>query len=141
MGEQDKRLAFQGPRGEQGQQGDRGEQGTAGAPGLSHPVPGRAVVWMFGFAVVLAVVGLFWINHEVHVTSAAIQSGRQREQVSQQRDGAMLELRLCTTFGKLAALKPPAGNPKTNPSRAFDDNLHDTLDQLGTDLGCKQKVS
>ena len=29
------------------------------------------------------------------------------------------------------------GNPATNPSRAFDDHLHATLDRLGPDLGCR----
>jgi hypothetical protein len=120
--EDDERLAAQGPRGAQGNQGNRGEQGTAG---LSSPVR-RAVVFMFALAVLLAAFGLFWINHAVHDSQAA-----------QQRAGAVLEQKLCTTFGKLAALKPPAGDPATNPSRAFDDNLHATLDELGTDLGCR----
>lgn len=133
-GEQDERLAVQGPQGpqgpqgrqgrpgNQGNQGSRGEQGTAG---LSRSVR-RALVFMFALAVVLAASALFWINHAVHDNQAA-----------QQRQGQVIERKLCLTFVKLAALKPPAGNPKTNPSRAFDDNLHATLDDLGTDLGCK----
>ena len=48
----------------------------------------------------------------------------------------MLERKLCQTFGELAALKPPAGNPATNPARSYDQQLHATLSQLGTDLGC-----
>jgi len=127
------RMVFQGPRGAQGNQGNRGEQG---ATGLSIPVR-RAVVFMFALAVILAVFGLFWINHAVHGSQAAIQASYVSEQQAQKR-AAQTEFRaLCTTFTKLAALQPPAGNPATNPSRAYLQGQHDTLDQLGTDLGCK----
>lgn len=135
-GEDGERLASQGPRGPQGQQGQQGNRGERGTAGLSGPVR-RALVFLFALSVVLAGVGLFWTAHEVHASQAAIQSGQHREQVSQQRAGATLERALCTTFGRLAALKPPAGDPKTNPSRAYLQGQHDTLAQLGTDLGCK----
>ena len=49
----------------------------------------------------------------------------------------ILEQKLCTTFGKLAANKPPAGNPETNPSRAYEQRQAVILDELGADLGCK----
>jgi hypothetical protein len=133
MSEGDERLAVQGPQGRQGEQGKRGEQGTAG---LSRPVR-RALVFMFALAVALAAAGLFWINHAVHDSQAATQAAQHREQVMQQQAAAALERKLCTTFGKLAANKPPAGNPETNPSRAYDQDQHAILDQLGTDLGCK----
>jgi hypothetical protein len=87
--------------------------------------------------VILAASGLFWINHAVHDSQAAIQAAQHREQVMQQQAGAVVIGKLCLTFGKLAALKPPAGNPATNPSRAFEQREHATLVQLGTDLGCK----
>ena len=127
------RLAGRGPRGPQGNQGNRGERGTAG---LSSPVR-LALVFLFALSVILAGLNLFWTAHEVHASQAAIQSAQHREQVSQQRAGAVLGQKLCTTFGRLAALKPPAGDPKTNPSRAYLQGQHDTLAQLGTDLGCK----
>lgn len=57
-------------------------------------------------------------------------------QAAQRQQGLAVERKICTTMGRLAALKPPPGNPKTNPSRAFDDQLHSTLDGLGVDLGC-----
>ena len=120
MSEGDERLAVPGPRGPQGNQGNRGAHG---ASGLSRPVR-RALVFLFALAVLLAAFGLFWINHAVHDSQAA-----------QRIQGQAVERKLCTTFGTLAALKPPTGNPRTNPSRAFDDDLHTTLDQLGTDLG------
>ena len=125
-----------GDQGGQGEKGDRGEQGEPGAAGLSRPVR-RALVYMFAFAVVLSALSLFWINHAVHASQVAIQAAQRREQVMQQRQGAAIEEKLCITFGRLAALKPPAGDPTKNPSRAYEDELHVTLDELGTDLGCK----
>jgi hypothetical protein len=82
--------------------------------------------------------GNLWASWaEVHASQAAIQASYVREQKSQQQAGAVLGRKLCATFGALAALKPPAGDPKTNPSRAYLQAEHDTLVQLGTDLGCK----
>ena len=78
--------------------------------------------------------GNLWASWaEVHADRAA----QHHELVLQQRASVILGEKLCTTFGTLAALKPPPGNPAKNPSRAFEDNLHTALDQLGTDLGCK----
>ena len=57
-------------------------------------------------------------------------------QAAQKRQGEIVERKICTTMGQLSALKPPPGNPAVNPSRAFDDQLHATLDRLGADLGC-----
>lgn len=57
-------------------------------------------------------------------------------QAAQQRQSQVLEAKLCRTFGALAALKPPPGNPAANPSRAYEDRLHAALDDLGADLGC-----
>lgn len=122
-----------GPQGRQGNQGNRGEQGAAG---LSRSVR-RALVYLFVLSAAFGGFNLFWTAHSVGASQSAIQAAQHREQVSQQRAGVILGEKLCTTFGALAALKPPAGNPRTNPSRAFDDDLHAKLDQLGTDLGCK----
>lgn len=136
MSENDERLISQGPQGEQGETGQQGERGEHGTAGLSRSVR-QAVVFMFAFAVILAASGLFWINHEVHVNSTALQASYTREQESQRQAGVVLGEKLCQTFGRLAALKPPPGNPKTNPSRAYLQGQHDALVQLGTDLGCK----
>lgn len=71
--------------------------------------------------------GNLWASwDEVHAYKAA-----------QQRQGQVVEEKLCSTFGKLAALKPPAGNPRTNPSRAYLQGQHAALDEIGTDLGCR----
>lgn len=68
------------------------------------------------------------------------QTKAQRE--AQRAAGAALERKLCTTLGPLAVLatlKPPAGNPRDNPSRAYEQRLAAAvapLAQLGPDLGC-----
>jgi len=67
----------------------------------------------------------------------AFQAAQHAQTAAQQRQGALIEEKLCQTLGRLAALKPPPGNPGSNPSRAFEDHLHATLDQLGPDIGCK----
>jgi hypothetical protein len=69
---------------------------------------------------------------EVDASNAA----QAREQAAQKRQGKIIDAKICTTMARLAALRPPAGSPSRNPSRAFDDNLHATLDELGPDLGC-----
>ena len=126
--------ARRGPRGAQGNQGNRGEQGAAG---LSSPVR-RALVFMFALAVLLGALDLFWTAHEVHASQAAVQAAQVREQAMQRSQGQAIGRKLCATLGALAALEPPPGNPKTNPSRAYLQAQHDTLAQLGVDLDCKR---
>lgn len=77
--------------------------------------------------IVLAVIVGLWGANEVRA---------DQEQAAQQRQGQMIEQRLCLSLGKLAALKPPAGNPAQNPSRAFDQQQHAILAGLGPDVGC-----
>lgn len=94
-------------------------------------------------AILLALVliaggGNLWATHS-EVQSA--QAAQQREQAAQRRAGEVVEHKICTTLGHLAALRPPPGNPKTNPSRAFDQQLHATLDGLAPDLGCGKAAS
>jgi hypothetical protein len=63
-------------------------------------------------------------------------------QQAQQRQGVQIEAKLCATLeplAGLAGLTPPAGNPDSNPSRAFEQQLVvklAPLAQLGPDLGC-----
>lgn len=93
---------------------------------------GYAIVFLFALSLLLAGANLLWTAHEVN------QSGRAqaREQAAQRRQGQVLERRLCTTLGQLASLRPPAGNPASNPSRAYEDAMHKTLSQVGPDIGC-----
>jgi hypothetical protein len=114
-----------GEQGERGVQGNQGNQGERGQLSTLSQVQGRAVVVLFLIGVMVGMANLFWTAHEVNATAA--WQHRQDQAVAQ---------KLCTTFGKLAVLQPPPGNPATNPSRAYDQELHSTLDELGTDLGC-----
>ena len=113
-----------------GDKGDQGERGPAGARGPRLP-PGvaRSVVVLFVFALLLSGVNLLWTSHVVSSQQAAAQHA-----------GQLVERKLCTTFGSLAALRPPPGNPSANPSRAYLQAEHATLVQLGTDLGCEGKT-
>ena len=106
-GEDGERLIGQGQRGEQGEQGKQGSRGEAG---LSRTVR-RALVFLFALSVLLAGINLGWTAYE----KGAIQAGQHREQVLQQQAGVMLEAKLCTTFGRLAALKPPPGRLRKTP--------------------------
>jgi hypothetical protein len=57
-----------------GEKGETGQQGAKGADGPALPRrKAWAVVYLFGLAVLLSAAGLFWINHEVHVTETAVQ--------------------------------------------------------------------
>ncbi len=102
----------------------------AGLPVPRGTVLTRSVLRSVAILVLLSLLvtgaNLLFTAHEVNASRTA-----------QQRQGLLVEQKLCSTLGRLAALRPPAGNPKTNPSRAFEDNLHATLDGLGPDIGCK----
>lgn len=60
-----------------------------------------------------------------------------REQSAQHAQGAAFEAKLCATLGRLAALKPPPGSAAGNPSRAYLQQEHQVLAELGPDVGCK----
>jgi hypothetical protein len=133
---EEKRLAVQGP---QGPEGKRGEKGAAGLSGSVR----RSLVILFAIAVLLGGGGLFWAARDQDANAAAQRreqasqlAEQRREQAEQRRAGVILGEKLCLTFGRLAALKPPPGSATANPSRAYEQSLHVTLDQLGADLGC-----
>lgn len=122
----DERLAVQGPR---GPQGNRGEQGTAG---LSAPVR-RALVFMFALFILLVAANFLWSARQ----QDAYEANLHREHAAHVRSSQLVIDKLCLTFGKLGSLTPPPGDPVKNPSRAYEQEQHDTLVQLGTDLGCR----
>jgi len=104
----------------------------------------RAFVALAALALIVAAASLFWNAHQVstdnahwHQALAAQQRQAAEQQAAQERQGAVIEQRLCTSLGKLAALKPPAGNPAVNPARGFDQQEHAVLAQLGPDVGCR----
>jgi hypothetical protein len=119
-------VSSQGAKGDAGAKGDRGERGAGMTWGMS-----RAIVALFALTVALSAASILFTVGYFH-----------REQGTQQRQGEQLEQRLCATLGPLAGLatlRPPAGNPGDNPSRAFEQDLSAKLAplaQLGPDLGC-----
>ena len=117
-----------GPPGEKGERGEKGDSGRA----LPRPVR-RAVVYLCLLAFVLSGANLFWSSHEAHVNQAA----NQAEQAAERRQGEHILNRVCGAFAELAANKPPPGNPRANPSRAYEQKNHTILGQMGTDLGCR----
>lgn len=125
MSEADERFPV-GPRGAQGERGERG---------LSR-LQGRAVVVLFLLAVLSSAGSWYWQVREVDVNRAQFHA----QQVAQQRAAAAVLEKLCTSFAKQAALKPPPGNPATNPSRAYDQGEHAILAQLGPDIGCARRT-
>lgn len=68
---------------------------------------------------------LLFVAHYVNSTQAA-----------QRRQGELAEHKICSTLGGLGRLRPPPGNPDTNPSRAYLQGLHLKFIDLGRDLGC-----
>lgn len=125
-----------GPRGAQGDQGNPGERGEPGADGLSTAVR-RALVYLFVTSLVLSAAALFAAIRIGNSNTDAISAAQHREQAAQQHAGLLVEQKLCATFSRLAANEPPPGNPRTNPSRRYDQENHAILVQLGADIGCK----
>lgn len=88
----------------------------------------RALVTLFALAVLLGGAGL--------LGGLLGYKAAQAAQASQQRQGSAFEAKLCTTLNRLAALDPPPGNVSDNPSRAYLQQLHAVLAELGPDVGC-----
>ena len=85
-----------------------------------------------------AIVSLFLVGFLVGAANLIFTVHYIRAQQSaQQQAGLVTARKLCATLDSLAALKPLGGNPAANPSRAYEDHLHATLDGLGQDLGCR----
>jgi hypothetical protein len=59
-------------------------------------------------------------------------------QQAERSQGVVVEQKLCTTLNSLRDLKPPPGDPVSNPSRAYLQQQHDKLAQLSVDVGCKK---
>jgi hypothetical protein len=97
----------------------------------------RAVISLVVVAFALLGLNLLFTARYVNSTHAKFEQQQAAQQAAQRRAGELVGRAICTTLGKLAALKPPAGSAAANPSRAYEQQLHATLDQLGPDLGCK----
>ena len=121
----------QGTPGMQGQRGRPGETGRAGKPGISTGTM-RAFVALLVLVLIVGGANLWGSWDQVHSFKEQLHA----QQVAEQKAAAKEIGELCSTFGKVALLKPPAGNPVTNPSRAFDQSLHADLAGVNPDLGC-----
>lgn len=110
----------------------RGEQGERGDPGVSRVMKLAAIGLLI--LVVLTAVGNLWATHD-EIGSANAQAAAQH--VAARRAGEAVEQKLCHTLDALRALQPPPGSAAANPSRAYEQGLHQVLDRLGPDLGCK----
>lgn len=88
------------------------------------------------FGALAMVCGLLVIALAVGGSYAVTNARIDQSQNDSKATSAQFEAHLCQTLNSLKALKPPPGDPKTNPSRAFDVQQHIVLAQLAADLGC-----
>lgn len=99
-------------------------------PGGRVRLSNRGIVVLAIVVAVLINAGFsFWLVESNNSAMAA-------QQRASQRAGARIEAELCHTFESLYADKPPAGNPATNPSRAYLQELHARLGEVPPDLKC-----
>lgn len=114
-----------------GPQGPKGPKGDKGDARLS-PQVSRALVVLFLLPSLIAVAAVIGVI----VDSVSYQAAQRRQQQVQEQQGRIVERKLCQTLDGLVQLRPPPGNPATNPSRAFEQRLHEKLSQLAPDVGC-----
>lgn len=104
----------------------------------------RSIIALAGLAFLLLAANFLFTARYVNSSRAAqqhqeqeFQAAEKRQQEAAAKAGAEALEKVCGSFAKLAALQPPAGDPATNPSRAFDQQQHAILVGLGPDLGCR----
>jgi hypothetical protein len=85
-------------------------------------------------AFVLAV--FITIQVAVFLQGAHTQAVQREQQAAQRKTAVQVERRLCLAVSKQAALKPPAGNPVDNPSRAYLQGEHRTWGVMAGILDC-----
>ena len=117
-------MRFRGPR---GPQGEPGEQGSTG------PVMPGVIAWLL-LALVL-VMGASNLLASYLIEQNGQGQQRQAEQAAQ-KAGNEIEVKLCTDVGTMSRLAPPAGNPASNPSRAYEQAEHRTWRGLYDSLEC-----
>lgn len=72
------------------------------------------------------------------IVGSEIKSQLEAQQREQQAIAHKEEVRTCHDLGSFAALKPPVGDPSTNPSRKFDQGQHAIYVKLYTDAECNK---
>jgi hypothetical protein len=75
-----------------------------------------------------------FILNAAYSTLSGIEIHNSLQQSGQQE--LVATRRTCHDLSALSGLKPPPGNPKTNPSRAFDQGEHRIYAQLYKDAEC-----
>lgn len=109
---------------------------------LRPALPARyAYVVLAGLSIVLSVLAYLAAVGYYHAGQASQARQAAAQKASQQRQGQLLEQRLCTTLDGLASLTPPSGATSDNPSRQYLAQLHAKLAELGPDVGCPQAGS
>lgn len=93
---------------------------------------------LFFIAVAIGVTAYFAAIHYYQASQAAQRRQAAQQRAAQQQQAAAFERKLCTTLNRLAALHPPPGSVTGNPSRAYLQQLHAVLSELGPDVGCQE---
>ena len=115
-----------------------GAQGKQGAPGRGAACPGCRVVAIIRSLVpdrradrlVLFELNLFWTAHQSDGEPRG-QDHAQHQGGSTGSMGRRCSRRSCASaFDRLAALKPPTGDPASNPARAYAQQERTVLSQL-----------
>lgn len=135
--------------------GPRGPKGATGEAGKGLT---KREKWFASIMLVLLVIGVAGCLLSQYLQQRSYEQGQaaaataseQRQAAaaaaakkSQEAQSALFLAKLCSSLKpleSLAGLKPPVGDPATNPSRAFEQQLVlklAPLAQLGPDVGCK----
>jgi hypothetical protein len=98
----------------------------------------RAVVVLFILTFLLSGSALFGAVTYYHREQGSQQRQNAQQAAAQRAQSEAFQRKLCTTLGRLAALKPPPGDAAGNPSRAYLQEEHAVLAELGPDVGCSK---
>lgn len=98
----------------------------------------RALAGLAVLGLLLGVTGILFTVVYVNITHSEIVASARAAQAAQQRQGEQLEAKLCASLARQAELKPPGGPPADNPSRAYLQQQHAVLAELGPDIGCRK---
>jgi hypothetical protein len=94
---------------------------------------GRVLNGVLLFLLIVTVVGTLISSREQQDAYQTHLAQAHATRLAQEK--AALD-KFCRTFGKLAALQPPAGSPVDNPSRAYEQNQHILFLQALPEIGC-----
>jgi hypothetical protein len=68
--------------------------------------------------------------------TGAILVQQQHQAAVTRQQGRQITAKLCSSFSKLASLKPPPMASRDSAGQDYDQRLHVILSELGTDIGC-----